>query len=137
MKSINFILLAIVISWGEISAFTLQKFDITSKNTDGLTSEVNPTTTAKSTGNLMPSTSGTDKIFKVTNTSPSTNNGKAPLKSTSKNGEAPLKKRFRRSYGYKTQCIPVLKTKCRVFRVNNIEKNFCIKCTDYICTALD
>ena len=126
MKSINFILLAIVISWGEISAFTLQKFDITSKNTDGLTSEVDPTMAAKSTGNLMSPTSHTDN-----------KNGKTPLKSTSKNGKAILKKRFRRSFGYKTQCIPVLKTKCQVFRVNKLEKNFCVKYTEYYCTALD
>ena len=129
MESVIFLLLAMAISCGSfISASPLQQADMIHKNGDKLLSEANLAMTAtKSSGNLI-SPPSKSSIVEVANTSPP---------SINKNVEAPQQKRFRRSYGYRTQCIPVEKMKCQIFKVNNIEKNFCVMYTEYICTALD
>ena len=48
-----------------------------------------------------------------------------------------LHQRYRRSFGTKTICIPVLKKKCKMVKYGGIEKNFCVKFTQITCTALD
>ena len=48
-----------------------------------------------------------------------------------------IKKRYRRSFGFKAQCIPEEVTKCKVFNVDGIEKKFCVIYTQSVCTALD
>ena len=45
--------------------------------------------------------------------------------------------RRRRSYGTKTICIPVRKETCKIYTYGGISKNFCVKKTQIICTALD
>ena len=125
------LLLAIVISCGGIiSAFPLQQADMSHENEDGLPSGgVNPAMAVKSTEELMQPINNAENTIKVTD---------SPSPRTHKNGKAPPKqKRFRRSFGIKTKCIPVEKIKCQTFKVKNIEKNFCVKYTEYICTALD
>ena len=46
-------------------------------------------------------------------------------------------RRFRRSFGYKTQCLPVKKIRCKAFTVGRIKKNFCLEYVQIVCTALD
>ena len=48
-----------------------------------------------------------------------------------------MRRRHRRSFGYKTKCIPTETEKCRVFVVRGVWKNICIKYTEFMCTALD
>ena len=48
-----------------------------------------------------------------------------------------VQRRHRRSFGYKTKCIPTETKKCQVFVVRGVWKNICIKYTELMCTALD
>ena len=135
MDSKFFLLLSMAISCGNIISARPLQADTIHENVPNETNlgAVTPTKSSVSTT----SNRRTDSL-EITTTITNTNkNTEATLKNTNTNTETPLKKRFRRSYGYRTQCIPVEKTKCQVFRVNNIEKNFCVMYTEYICTALD
>ena len=46
-------------------------------------------------------------------------------------------RRYRRSFGTKSICIPKQKKNCTPFTYGGISKNFCVKYTEIICTALD
>ena len=125
MKSLIFLLFTMAISsscYSLISGFPSHKADISHKSAEHPHNEVNPIQAARPTENTM----------KLTNSIKATD---APLLRTNK--KTSLKKRFRRSYGYSTKCIPVEKMKCRMFNVNNLKKEFCIKFIKFLCTALD
>ena len=47
------------------------------------------------------------------------------------------RRRFRRSFGYRTQCMPVMKMKCKVFKIGNLKKTFCVEYLQLECVALD
>ena len=47
------------------------------------------------------------------------------------------KRRYRRSFGYKTKCIPMKMKKCQMFKVNGLVKEYCVTYATVLCTALD
>lgn len=47
------------------------------------------------------------------------------------------KRRYRRSFGYKTKCIPMKMKKCQIFKVNGLVKDYCVTYGTVLCTALD
>ena len=138
MESTFFLLLlSMAISCGNIiSARPLQQADMIHEN---VTNEVNLGAVTAKKPSVPTTANRSTESLEITMTNPTTNKYReAPLQNTGKNTESSTpQRRTRRSYGYRTQCIPVEKTKCQVFRVNNAEKNFCVMYTEYICTALD
>ena len=48
-----------------------------------------------------------------------------------------MKQRFRRSFGFKSKCIPEEKKKCWIFHHRGLKKIFCLMYTDTVCLALD
>ena len=48
-----------------------------------------------------------------------------------------MRRRYRRSFGYKTKCIPMKMKQCRIFNVNGLLKNYCVTYSAMVCTALD
>ena len=47
------------------------------------------------------------------------------------------RRRLRRTFGYRTKCIPQKKLKCKMFKVGEKEKTFCVNYTASVCIALD
>ena len=59
-----------------------------------------------------------------------------------KKSEVPIeslmtKRRYRRSFGYRTKCIPMKMKKCLMFKVNGLVKDYCVMYATVLCTALD
>ena len=56
---------------------------------------------------------------------------------SSSSKELKQRRRFRRSFGYKTKCFLLKKRVCKAFKVDGITKNFCLQYDEIVCTALD
>ena len=148
MKSIIIILL-VAISMTEISAFPVQKSENPERGSQAIRShaiadfeaDVKVEASTNSGVNTKHATTITENL--TPNTENLTPNTEQQPKRTTMNGiakksqEEVPKRRFRRSFGYKTQCIPEEKVKCKVFNVDGMVKNFCIMHTELSCTALD
>ena len=141
MKSIIIILL-VTISMTGISAFPVQKSENPQSGSQAIRSHAIADFDA-----YMEVDASTNTDVNTKHASPSIENLPAKTEQqptrrtmngiTKKSHEEVPKRRFRRSFGYKTQCIPVEKVKCKVFNVDGMVKNFCLTYTELICTALD